>query len=99
MRFFISAPALIVIALSIALGLKKDGNTEGVVFNSPAPSFIMAPSTLEDLTTAAPAFPWATCSMDPNCGATLDTWTGISGGSIADLMNGTNNFKSTPSKS
>jgi hypothetical protein len=99
MRFFISAPALIVIALSIALGLKMDGNTEDVVLNSPAPSFSMAPSTLEDLTTVAPAFPSATCSMDPNCGATLDTWTGISGGSIADLMNGTNNFKITPSKS
>jgi hypothetical protein len=32
-------------------------------------------------------------------GATLDTWTGIGGTSIADLMSGTNNLANTPNKS
>jgi hypothetical protein len=32
------------------------------------------------------------CYLDFNCGATLDTWTNISGTSIADLYGGTDNF-------
>jgi hypothetical protein len=32
-------------------------------------------------------------------GATLDTWEGISGSTIADLMSGTNNLANTPDKS
>jgi hypothetical protein len=32
------------------------------------------------------------CLFDINCGATLDTWTGISGYTIADLHGGTDNF-------
>jgi hypothetical protein len=35
----------------------------------------------------------------PNCGATLDTWSGIGGWTIADLMMGTNNLANTPDKS
>jgi hypothetical protein len=34
-----------------------------------------------------------------NCGGTLDTWTGIGGTTIADLMSGTNNLADTPDKS
>jgi hypothetical protein len=34
-----------------------------------------------------------------NCGATLDTWTGIHGNAIADLMAGTNNLTKTPDMS
>ena len=33
-----------------------------------------------------------------NCGATLETWTGIGGESIADLMSGTNNLSNPPQK-
>ncbi len=33
-----------------------------------------------------------------SCGATLETWTGISGTSIVDLMGGTNNFTNTPNR-
>ena len=33
------------------------------------------------------------------CGSILDTWTGISGSSIADLKSGTNNFANTPNRS
>lgn len=33
-----------------------------------------------------------------NCGATLETWTGIGGATIADLMAGTNNLTKKPSK-
>ena len=35
------------------------------------------------------------CLFDINCGATLDTWTNISGTSIADLYGGTDNFTTT----
>ena len=34
-----------------------------------------------------------------NCGASLDTWTGIGGSTITDLMSGTNNFADSPDKS
>ena len=34
-----------------------------------------------------------------NCGATLETWTGIEGGTIADLEGGTNNLADPPQKS
>ena len=37
--------------------------------------------------------------ITPNCGATLDTWRGIGGATIADLMSGTNNLANTPDKS
>jgi hypothetical protein len=33
-----------------------------------------------------------------SCGATLETWTGISGSTIAELMSGTNNLENTPSR-
>ena len=36
------------------------------------------------------------CAMDVGCGATLDTWTGISGTSITDLIGFTNNFIREP---
>ena len=40
------------------------------------------------------------CGTNPAMiGATLDTWTGIGGTSIADLMSGTNNLANTPNKS
>jgi hypothetical protein len=42
----------------------------------------------------------ANCGANPALiGATLDTWTGIGGTSIADLMSGTNNLVNTPNKS
>lgn len=42
----------------------------------------------------------ANCDANPVfLGATLDTWTGIGGTSIADLMSGTNNLGNTPDKS
>ena len=99
-RFLVGALVVIVIASSIAfaLRLKEDGNTEApeaqviVVANSPVPSFSMAPSSI-DLS------PMATCPMDPDCGATVETWTGIDGFSINDLMCGTNNLEITPSTS
>jgi hypothetical protein len=99
-RFLVGALVVIVIASSIAFALrhKEDGKSKQEeaavtdVFSSQVPSFSMAPSTTEVLATAAPAFPWATCHMDSDCGATLETWTGISGTSIADLMSGTNNL-------
>ena len=34
-----------------------------------------------------------------NCGATLETWTGIGGNTIADLVAGTNKLANVPSKS
>jgi hypothetical protein len=40
-----------------------------------------------------------TCAFDPYCGAVLDTWTGIGGNSIANLMSGTNNLASAPNTS
>lgn len=40
------------------------------------------------------------CTYDvANCGATLDTWTGISGTSIADLISSTDNFARVPNTS
>ncbi len=39
------------------------------------------------------------CAMNLYCGATLYTWTGISGDSIADLMIATNNMTSVPNQS
>jgi hypothetical protein len=33
-----------------------------------------------------------------SCGATLETWTGINGDTIVDLMSGTNNLENTPSR-
>ena len=105
-RFLLGALVVIVITFSIALALslREDGNTEApeaqviVVVNSPVPSFSMAPSTTKLLATMAPALPWVTCPMDPNCGATLETWTGIDGDTIVDLMGGTNNLENTPSR-
>ena len=98
-RFLLGALVVIVITFSIALALslREDGNTEApeaqviVVVNSPVPSFSMAPSSID-------ISPGATCPMNPDCGATLETWTGIVGQSIDDLMSGTNNFEITPSK-
>ena len=40
-----------------------------------------------------------TCTMDPSCGAMLDTWKGISGFSIADLRSGTNDLTDVPIQS
>ena len=40
----------------------------------------------------------ATCLSVPGCGATLETWTGISGTSIADLMSGTINLAIPPNR-
>ena len=98
-RFLLGALILILITFSITLAfnLREDGNTEApeaqviVVVNSPVPSFSMAPSSID-------ISPGATCPMNPDCGATLETWTGIVGQSIDDLMSGTNNFEITPSK-
>ena len=39
------------------------------------------------------------CKADPSCGATLDTWTDISGTSISDLMVGTHNLTTVPNQS
>jgi hypothetical protein len=92
---------LVVIAFSIALALHRHGSEDEhvtttaviVVSSSAAPSFSMPPSLSSDLfTTTAPALPWVTCAVDPDCGATLDMWTGISGLGIADLMSGTANL-------
>ena len=35
------------------------------------------------------------CHLDVNCGATLETWTNITGSTIDDLYAGTNNFSTT----
>jgi hypothetical protein len=43
--------------------------------------------------------PEITCSMDESCGATLQTWTGISGTSITDLKAGTKDFTNAPNYS
>jgi hypothetical protein len=99
MIFLIGALVVIVIASSIAFALrpKEDGNTEApeaqdiFVVNSPVPSFSMAPSSI-DLSHGA------TCQMDPDCGATLETWTGISRFTVLDLMSGMNNFMNTPNR-
>ncbi len=40
-----------------------------------------------------------TCHLIFNCGATLDTWTSISGSSIADFSGGTNDYTTPPSLS
>ena len=40
-----------------------------------------------------------TCAMDLHCGAILDTWTDISGDSIADLLFATNDLTSEPNQS
>ena len=40
-----------------------------------------------------------TCAMDLHCGAILDTWTDISGDSIADLLFATNYLTSEPNQS
>ena len=39
------------------------------------------------------------CAMNPYCGAILNTWTGISGDSIANLLFATNNMTSEPNQS
>lgn len=39
----------------------------------------------------------STCG-DSNCGANLDTWTGISGVSIDDLVDGTNAYTNSPNR-
>jgi hypothetical protein len=97
---------IILAALSIAISQlinKKDAPVAPVV--APVPSISMAPSSLSPLelyTTTSPtslALPSATCMMgmmNPECGATLDTWMDIDGASIADLMSGTDNLAMTP---
>eukprot|EP00804_Cyclotella_cryptica_P021725 CCRYP_012889-RB/>CCRYP_012889-RB protein AED:0.02 eAED:0.02 QI:1920/1/1/1/1/0.8/5/578/694 len=49
---------------------------------------------------ANPAYADVTVKMVcvTNCGATLETWTGIGGGTLADLITGTNNMTKKPSK-
>ena len=47
--------------------------------------------------TTSLSFIWS--SDLPRYGAILDTWTGIGGTTIADLMSGTNNLADTPDKS
>lgn len=96
---------LIVIGFSIALAFHRQASTDEqvaaviVVFSSAAPSFSMAPSSSpEQFTTMAPVLPWVTCAVDPDCGATLDTWMDISGLGIADLMSGTANLAIIPNK-
>ena len=39
-----------------------------------------------------------TCHLIINCGATLETWTGIGGFTIDDLKVGSNNLESTPNR-
>ena len=39
------------------------------------------------------------CAMNLHCGAILDSWTGISGDSIADLLFATNDLTSVPNQS
>ena len=39
----------------------------------------------------------STC-LDSDCGANLETWTGILGNTIVDLMVGTNDFVNTPNR-
>lgn len=96
---------LVVIGFSIALAFHRQASTDEqvaaviVVFSSAAPSFSMTPSSSpEQFTTMAPALPWVTCAVDPDCGATLDTWMDISGLGIADLMSGTANLAIIPNK-
>ena len=100
MMLLLGVLILIVITFSIALALslREDVNMEVpeaqdiVIVNSPVPLFSMAP-TLIDLS------PGANCPLDPDCGATVETWTDIGGFSIFQLMIGTNNLDITPSKS
>ena len=47
--------------------------------------------------TTSLSFIWS--SDLPRYGAILDTWTGIGGSTIADIMSGTNNLADTPDKS
>ena len=97
---------IILAALSIAISQlinKKDAPVAPVV--APVPSISMAPSSLSPLelnttkSPTSPALPSATCMMDmmnPDCGATLDTWTDILGCGIASLMSGTDDLAMTP---
>jgi hypothetical protein len=39
------------------------------------------------------------CALDSQCGAELDTWGGIGGNSVSDLIVATNNFTKTPDSS
>ena len=57
------------------------------------------PTIAPTLATASPSqFPTA-APGSPVTGATLDTWTGIAGGSIADLRTGTDNLATAPNQS
>ena len=90
---------MIVIGFSIALALdrRKDEHVSAsiVVFSSAAPLLSMAPCLSQDLfTTTAPALPWVTCAVDPDCSATLDTCMDIGGLGIANLMSGMANLMS-----
>jgi hypothetical protein len=110
----LGAMFLIVVALSIGISQLIDKVFFGA---EPVPPISAAPSSSSPQSTAsAPLSPLAsssppspapplssvTCSTDPVCGATLDTWTGVSyggnGGGIAELMFDTNNMAKIPNK-
>lgn len=65
---------------------------------TPVPTPTSAP-TNSPTPTAAPSQIPTTAPSFPIMGATLDTWTGIEGNSIANLMAGTNNLSNTPNQS
>jgi hypothetical protein len=96
---------IILVAFSIAISQLLDKNEPVAPVAAPAPLISMAPSSpLKLYTTTSPTSPAlssATCMMDmmnTECGATLDTWTGILGCGIVSLMSGTDNLAMAPDK-
>ena len=100
-RCLLATMVVMVVAFSIALALGLDqknkdkaGDDEPdiiYVFKSPSPSISATPSANDFVMTSSPVYSMDACEINPYCGATLETWTGISGDiSISDLMSGAN---------
>jgi hypothetical protein len=76
--------------------MKEGGGNDNlaIAWNSTFQPRVVIPAKFS---TTSLSFIWS--SNLPRYGAIMDTWTGIGGKTIADLMTGTNNLADTPDKS
>ena len=67
--------------------------------NAPTPTIAPTQTKVPTNSPTQTSPPSTVAPSSPVTGATLDTWTGIAGGSIADLRTGTNNLATVPNQS
>ena len=77
----------------------RGGKDQVAIRESPAPRPTGSPTAPTHGLTASPTGAIPTCALVDSCGAKLDTWTGINGNSLGELLYYTNYLTSVPSRS